>query len=56
MTAGLDSCEIHIAELPKGPCEGVFQLIFQPILKPAVNDWRLVASRTEIEKVRLFCL
>ena len=37
-------------------CEGVFQLILQSILKPAVNDWPLAASRTEIEKARLFCL
>src|SRR6516165_1303245 len=28
------------------------RLIFQPMLKPAVNDWPLAASRTEIEKVR----
>jgi hypothetical protein len=32
------------------------RLIFQPISNPAVNDWPLVASRTEIEKVRPFCL
>ena len=31
-------------------------LILQPILKPAVNDLPLAASRTEIEKVRLVCL
>src|SRR5215469_15712448 len=31
-------------------------LILQPILKPAVNDWPLAASRTKIEKVRPVCL
>ena len=31
-------------------------LVLQPILKLAVNDWPLAASRTEIEKVRPFCL
>ena len=31
-------------------------LVLQPILKPAVNDWPLAPSRTEIEKVRPFCL
>ena len=37
-------------------CEGVFQLILQSILKPAVNDWPLAASCTEIEKVRPVCV
>jgi hypothetical protein len=37
-------------------CEGVFQLILQLISNPAVNDWPLAASRTEIEKVRPVCL
>ena len=32
------------------------KLILQPISKPAVNDWPLAASCTEIEKVRPVCL
>ena len=36
---------------------GVFSAnLFKRISNPAVNDWPLVVSATEIEKVRLLCL
>src|SRR5262249_35157344 len=38
-------------------CEGGLSAnLFNRISNPAVNDWPLVVSPTEIEKVRLVCL
>jgi hypothetical protein len=54
--AMFDICTPAFSHLPALPSFRQARLILQPISKPAVNDWPLVASGTEIEKVRPFCL